>query len=432
MPNFDYVALNANGIEARGALQVADLKEACQRLKEMGLFPTKVVAHNPKPQSLRRPATTGGRMRRLAAFSQLPLPGMRARLPTKLLTTFTRQVATLLEAGMPLVRGLRLLAQQERNAAFKAVLAGVVESIEGGSSFSEALAQHPRVFNRFYVNMVRAGEVGGSLDLALKRQAAFMEKAQRIKGKVVAALYYPAAVLTVAFAITAGLLVFVVPRFRDVFADLLGNAQMPAFTRFVLGISDIVRNNFLWTAGFLVGLAVVLRILIGTRAGREVFDRLKLKLPLVGPLFTKAAIAQFTRTLGTLLSSGVPILQALTIVKETSNNRILQHTAEKIHESVKEGETLTAPLAKSDVFPAVVVGMVDVGEQTGALPDMLEKIADNYEEEVDNAVAGMTSLLEPILIVVLALLVGSIVIAMFLPIIRVITDLSNDPNGGAQ
>jgi len=325
---------------------------------------------------------------------------------------------------------LRVLEKQERNPTLKNILGELAVAIEGGSTFSEGLAQHPKVFNRLFVNMVKAGELGGVLEVVLNRLSEFMEKAQKIKGKVVAAMFYPIAVLIVATVILTILMVYVIPKFKEVFAGMLDNAQLPAFTRLVLGISDTIKDHFIYTICGLAVFVIIFLILIRTKFGRYAFDKFKLKVPIVGPVVSKVAISRFTRTLGTLVSSGVPILQALTIVKETAGNVIVGNAVGAVHESVKEGETITAPLEASGVFPPMVISMVDVGEQTGALPEMLMKIADNYDEEVDNAVAAMTSLLEPIMIVFLAVIVGSIVIAMFLPLIKMISDLSGGGSGG--
>jgi type IV pilus assembly protein PilC len=303
-------------------------------------------------------------------------------------------------------------------------------SIEGGSTFSEGLAQHPKVFNRLFVNMVKAGELGGVLEVVLNRLSEFMEKAQKIKGKVVAAMFYPAAVMFVAVAILGILMVFVVPKFKEIFADMLDGAAMPAFTDFVLAISDTIAGNALGSLGVVVLIVIIFQLLVRTKIGRRLWDKAKLNFPVIGPVVSKVAISRFTRTLGTLVSSGVPILQALTIVKETSGNVIIGQAVADVHESVKEGETITAPLEASNVFPPMVISMVDVGEQTGALPEMLMKIADNFDDEVDNAVAAMTSLLEPIMIVFLAVVVGSIVIALFLPLITLIDQLGSEGGGG--
>jgi type IV pilus assembly protein PilC len=299
-------------------------------------------------------------------------------------------------------------------------------AIEGGSTFSEALAQHPKVFKRLFVNMVKAGEIGGVLEVVLRRLSEFMEKAQKIKGKVIAAMFYPCAVIVVATTIMGILMVFVIPKFKEVFAgSLMPGHSLPGFTLFVLGVSDAIRLHIVRTLIILILLFILFQFAIHTKVGRRIFDQFKLKMPVLGPVVSKVAISRFTRTLGTLVSSGVPILQALTIVKETSGNVIIAKAVSDVHESVKEGETITAPLEASRVFPPMVISMVDVGEQTGALPEMLLKIADNYDDEVDNAVSAMTSLLEPIMIVFLALIVGSIVIAMFLPLI----DLMNNIGG---
>ncbi|MFM7102061.1 MAG: type II secretion system F family protein, partial [Verrucomicrobiota bacterium] len=285
--------------------------------------------------------------------------------------------------------------------------------------------------------------LGGVLEVVLNRLSEFMEKAEKIKGKVVAAMFYPAAVMIVAVGILALLMIVVVPKFKTIFADLLGDAGMPAFTEFVLKISDTLKNYTIvfpeWAGGFpvpgpvIIGLVVfviIFKLLVRTKKGRYLWDKAKLYIPVLGPVISKVAIARFTRTLGTLVSSGVPILQALTIVRETAGNMVVAGAVSSVYESVKEGETITAPLEKSGVFPPMVISMVDVGEQTGALPEMLLKIADNYDDEVDNAVSAMTSLLEPIMIVFLAVIVGSIVIALFLPLITLIDKLGSDGGGG--
>jgi type IV pilus assembly protein PilC len=429
------VALDARGNETKGSIEVGSQNEAIGRVKEMGLFPTKITEADKEDKaagkkSKAKPAAKpkAGGKKGGGMNINLKIPGLGGGVKPKVLTTFTRQLATLVDAGLPLLRGLRVLEKQERNANLKEILGKLAASIEGGSTFSEALAQHPKVFNRLFVNMVKAGELGGVLEVVLKRLAEFSEKAQKIKGKVKAALFYPIAVLIVAVGIMILLMTFVVPKFKDVFAGM--GFELPGFTVFVLAVSDMVRLHILPTMGGIAVLVVLFLLFIKTQFGRRIWDQVKLKMPPTGPVVTKVSISRFTRTLGTLVSSGVPILQALTIVKETAGNVIIAGAVAKVHESVKEGETITAPLEASRVFPPMVVSMVDVGEQTGALPEMLLKIADNYDEEVDNAVAAMTSLLEPIMIVFLALIVGSIVIAMFLPLIKMITLMSGEGGGG--
>ncbi len=430
MPKFDYVALDARGKETKGSIEVATQNEAIGRVKEMGLFPTKIIeaekTHDKtakKAKGKAKPAKSGKKGGGMNI--ELRIPGLGGKVKPKILTTFTRQLATLVDAGLPLLRGLRVLEKQERNVTLKRILGELALAIEGGSTFSEALAQHPKVFNRLFVNMVKAGELGGVLEVVLKRLAEFSEKAQKIKGKVKAALFYPVAVMIVAIGILILLMTFVVPRFKDVFNGM--GFKLPWFTTFVLGVSDIIRHNILAALGVIAAVVTVFVLLKNkTKTGRYVWDKVKMKMPPTGQVITKVSISRFTRTLGTLVSSGVPILQALTIVKETAGNIIISNAVMKVHESVKEGETITAPLESSGVFPPMVVSMVDVGEQTGALPEMLLKIADNYDEEVDNAVSAMTALLEPIMIVFLAVVVGSIVIAMFLPLIAMINNMSSD------
>jgi type IV pilus assembly protein PilC len=435
MPTFNYVAMDSRGKETKGTLDVANQNEAISRLKEMGYFPTKVVEADkakPKADKKGKPKTAAGRKsgaKRGFGDINIKIPGLGGRVKPKILTTFTRQLATLVDAGLPLLRGLRVLERQERNPTLRNVIGELGTAIEGGSTFSESLAQHPKIFNRLFINMVKAGELGGVLEVVLNRLAEFMEKAEKIKGKVVAAMFYPAAVIVVAVTILAILMVFVIPKFEEIFIDMLEGKPLPAFTQFILEISRTVSNHFILTLITLALVYIGFKVFIRFRFGRKLFDRFKLNFPILGPVVSKVAISRFARTLGTLVSSGVPILQALTIVRETSGNVIVSDAVASVHESVKEGETITAPLDESKVFPPMVISMVDVGEQTGALPEMLMKIADTYDDEVDNAVAAMTSLLEPIMIVVLAVIVGSIVIALFLPLITLIDQLG-DPSGG--
>jgi len=430
MPKFNYVAMDSRGKETKGTLDVGSQNEAISRLKEMGYFPTKVVeADKTKDKSDKKTKAAGAAdakgKKKGGININIKIPGLSGRVKPKVLTTFTRQLATLVDAGLPLLRGLRVLERQERNPTLKSIINDLALAIEGGSTFSEGLAQHPKVFNRLFVNMVKAGELGGVLEVVLNRLSEFMEKAQKIRGKVKAAMFYPCAVIFVAVTILTVLMVFVIPKFEAVFKDMLEGQGLPAFTQFVLSISRAIAGHFVITLISIVAFFIGLKLFTRTRFGRRLFDRFKLNFPLLGPVVSKVAISRFTRTLGTLVSSGVPILQALTIVKETSGNIVIADAVSSVHESVKEGETITAPLEASNVFPPMVISMVDVGEQTGALPEMLMKIADNYDDEVDNAVSAMTSLLEPIMIVILAVIVGSIVIALFLPLISLIDNLGN-------
>jgi type IV pilus assembly protein PilC len=326
---------------------------------------------------------------------------------------------------------LKILEEQEENGRLKAVIGAIAEAIENGSSCAEAVAMHPKIFSSLYVNMVRAGEISGALDVTLERLAEFQEKAQKIKGKIKAAMFYPSAVMTVAMGILALLMIYVVPKFKAVFDGLMNGKPLPPFSTFVFGLSESIKNHSLVALGILLFGAALVTAAVRTQFGRLAFDYFKLKMPILGKLFRKAAISRFARTLGTLIGNGVPILQALQIVRETAGNVVVGAVISRLHENVKQGDPLAPTLKTSGVFPLIVAGMVDVGEQTGALPEMLYKIADNYDNEVDNAASAMTSILEPIMILFLAIIVGSIVIAMFLPII-VLMNGGLDPNANAE
>ena len=428
MPKFQYVAMDAKGKETKGTIDVANQNEAIGRIKEMGLFPTKVVeAEKPKAgkggKEGEKAVTTkdkGGAKAKGKGLSlnlNLKIPGIGGKVKPKTLSTFTRQLATLVDAGLPLLRGLRVLQKQEKDPTLKEILGKLASSIEGGSTFSEALGTHPKTFDRLFINMVKAGELGGVLEVVLNRLAEFQEKAEKIKGKVKAALFYPMAVLVVAVVIVGVLMTFVVPKFEEIFKDMLNGEPMPGFTMLVLGISNFIKNNIFATLGIVAAFVTAIKLILKTKKGIYFRDKMLLTMPGLGPVVSKVAIARFSRTLGTLVSSGVPILQSLNIVKETAGNVIVTNAVTAIQDAVKEGEPIVSPMESSRVFPPMVISMVDVGEQTGALPEMLMKVADNYEEEVDNAVGAMTSLLEPVMIVFLAVVVGSIVIAMFLPLI---------------
>lgn len=435
MPTFSYTAMDAKGKETKGELEVSNQNEALTRLKEMGYFPTKVVetekakgdGKGKKGKKGKDKKAKGGKGKGKGGGMEIKIkiPFLSGKVNTKTLTTFTRQLATLVDAGLPLLRGLRVLGKQEKNPTLKDTIEELAVAIEGGSTFSEALAGHPKIFNKLFVNMVKAGELGGVLEVTLTRLAEFAEKAEKIKGKVKAAMFYPISVLVVAVAIVGILMTFVVPKFEAIFADMLGDEGLPAFTKLVLDISNAIKSNIMATMGICAAVVTAFKLSIKTKMGCKIKDKVLLIMPVFGPVVSKVAISRFCRTLGTLISSGVPILQSLNIVRETAGNVIIEAAVQSIHDSVKEGETIVAPMEACSVFPPIVVSMVDVGEQTGALPEMLMKVADNYEEEVDNAVSAMTSMLEPIMIVFLAVVVGSIVIAMFMPLIVLMDKLGS-------
>jgi len=434
MAKFKYFAVDSKGKEVQGEVEADGQSLAIAKIREKQLYPTKIlpVTDQPTEKAAPRSMFGGGRPAKAKAKAQaksgmmkaeIRMPAFMSRVKTKQLMVFTRQLATLIDAGLPLLRGLRLIVRQEKNPALKKATQEISETIESGSTFAEALAGHPKIFNKLYVNMVRAGEVGGVLDTVLLRLAEFMEKAQRIKSKVTGAMVYPIVVMVMALGILLFLMTFIVPKFADIFKDMLEGQSLPALTQGVMNVSKILTQQLPYVAVGIVVLVFAIRILAKTKIGRFVLDRFKLKMPLFGALISKTAISRFSRTLGTLMSSGVPVLQALSIVKETSGNEVIARAIQVVHDSVKEGESMAMPLESTKVFPPMVVGMVEVGEETGKLPDMLTKIADNYDDEVDAAVQGLTSVIEPLLIIFLAVVVGTIVIALFLPLISIIQKL---------
>ena len=423
MARFKFTALDSKGKEVHGEIEADTQSAAIARIKEKQYFPTKVEeagagGGGSAPGKKAAVAKSGLQM-------ELKLPKfLQGRVKSKQLTAFTRQMSTLVNAGLPLMRALRVLHRQEKNAALRDALTQMAESIESGSTFAEALASHPKIFDRLFVNMVKAGEIGGVLDVVLGRLSEFQEKAEKIKGKVKSAMTYPIVVLVMALSILTFLMMFIVPKFAEIFADLMGNKGMPALTQFVMNASDVMVHRFPVVLVVIVVLVVVVKLLAKTDKGRYLLDQFKLHAPVFGTLISKNSISRFTRTLGTLMSAGVPVLQALNIVKETVGNEVISKAVSTIHDAVKEGENMAPPIASSKVFPPMVVSMVEVGEETGALPDMLMKIADSYDDDVDNAVAAMTSIIEPLLIIFLAVVVGTIVIALFMPLVSIIGGLS--------
>ena len=425
MARFNYIALDTRGQEATGLVEAPSSNAAINQLRQAGYFPTSVIEEaisGADGQQTRDRAAKMARATKPRAKKGIVL-FQRKKVKSKILMIFTRQLATLIDSGLPLLRSLNVLSKQERDKVLKNTIDKIADSVQNGSTFSDALALHPRIFNELYVNMVKAGEVGGVLELVLNRLSEFQEKAAKIKNKVIAAMVYPGIVMTMAVGIMAFLLVFIVPKFEMIFHDLLGDKPLPPVTRFVIGSSDFLKNHGLIVLGVVVAAVTLYKFIGRTRGGRLIIDSFKLRMPLFGNLNRKTAISRFARTLGTLVTSGVPILQALNITRETAGNASIARAIAQVHDSVKEGESIVQPLEASRVFPPMVVSMVDVGEETGKLPEMLLKIADVYDDEVDNAVAAITSMLEPIMIVFLALIVGTIVLALFTPLISIITGL---------
>ena len=413
MAKFQYVAMDTGGKEKKGIIEAETEQDAVNALKQQQLFPTSIIA-----AKTTNPGQTAAKGGKGMGF------GM-PKIPRKDLTTMTRQLATLLEAGLPLVRAMRTLQRQARGNSpqlFK-VLGDLADQVEGGATFSEALANHPKSFNKLYVSMVRAGEASGAMEVVLVRLSEFMEKAARIEGKVKSAMVYPISVLCIAGGITAGLMIFIVPKFQKMFEEMLPGESLPMLTEFVMKTSEFMAKKAHIAAIGLVAIIICFKLALKTKIGATLFDMACLKLPPFNTLIIRNVSARFCRTLGTLMASGVAVLQALQIVKDTSGNEIVAKAIQDVHDAVKEGEGMTKPLEKSGVFPLMLCSMVEVGEETGALPDMLNRVAGVYEEEVDRAVEGLTSLIEPLMICFLAVIVGGIVIALFAPLVKMIDKL---------
>jgi len=411
MPEFSYEALDKGGRSVKGVIEAGNEEIIIEKLRNMGYYPLNV---------------TMNKSRKGGSVDISSLPGLRVifhRVKLKHVMTFTRQLATLIDAGLPILRSLAILTEQVESVIFRDIIKGIGKDIEQGGSLSEAIAKHPKVFDSLYVNMVRAGEVGGVLEAVLNKVAQFLENRAALISKVKSAMMYPIIVLLLASVIVAGILIFVLPQFQDIFSGL--GAELPLPTLILINSSHIL-INYWWAvilAIFLLGWAY--KYINSTKGGKFVFDRIKLRLPVFGILFQKLAIQRFADTLATLITSGVPILQSLDIVRETSGNEVVTRALETVYESVKEGETNYEPLGRCPVFPPLVVHMVAVGEETGAVDQMLRKVAEAYQRDVDDTVAGLTSLMEPILIVFLGALVGGIVIALYLPMFNLPKVLGN-------
>ena len=444
MATFQYIAKDSAGNEVRGQVEAGDRDSAIRAVRAQNLRPTAIgeVKSEPqagKPQRARKgagapaPAKKKSILNAEINFGTIKLPSwMRGRIKTKVLTQFTRQLATLVNAGLPLMRGIDVLKRQMKDPQMKEALDGISENISAGGTFSESLTAYPKIFDNLYINMVKAGEAGGVLEVVLARLAEFAEKSERIKNKVKGAMIYPSVVLFAAVGITGFLMVSVVPKFQQVFMDLLAGKSLPAITQMVMGVSEWVQANWIVVVGGVAAL-IAAKVAVGkTEKGAYLFDKISLSMPVTGTLVQRTAVSRVTRTLGTLLSSGVPILQSLDIVRDTSGNRVVAKALQNVHDAVKEGEGMTEPLSQCKVFPPMVTSMVEVGEETGALADMLTRIANTYDDEVDNAVAGMTAAIEPALIIILAVVVGTIVIAMFLPMISIIENVSGGANAAAN
>ncbi|MCK5114053.1 MAG: type II secretion system F family protein [Phycisphaerae bacterium] len=411
MATFQYEAMNSVGQSTKGSVEAASSEEAITKIRGMGHFPTKI-----KEKSA---AGKGGKARSGPAAARRPGARTVGKVPVKKLTQFTRQLSTLQDAGLPILRSLRILEDQQKPGMMRIAIRLLAEDVEAGLSISDAMSKHPKAFDHLFTNMVRAGELGGVLDIILQRLADFMEKSQALKRKIIGAMIYPSAVIFFAFLIVTGLLIFIVPKFKTIFSDM--GQDLPAATEMLLGMSDwIMGSGWMFMIGFPFGVFVVIKLLGMSEGGSFFLDKTKLSIPLVGSIIGKSSIARFSRTLGTLLAAGVPILDALNITAETSGNHVYRRALLKVRESIREGESIAKPLRQAKVVDAMVVNMIDVGEETGELDKMLYKVADTYDEEVDVMVASMVSLLEPIMVITLGIIVGFFVVALFMPMVGMI------------
>ena len=407
MPTFQYEAMNNVGQTVKGTVDAATSEEAVAKIRSMGNFPTKM-----KEQASKAASSRGGEK---AASTKM---GRRSagRVATKKLTQFTRQLATLQDAGLPLLRSLRILEEQQKPGSLRVAARMVADDVEAGNSLSESMGRHPKAFSRLYVNMVRAGELGGVLDIILQRLADFMERAEALKRKIIGAMIYPAVVIFFAFAIVTALLVFVVPKFKEMFEEL--DSELPPMTQLLMDVSTWMKGIGIFVIiGVIAGSIVISKVLRKSKGGAYFLDKMKLCIPIMGSILAKVIVARFTRTLGTLLSAGVPILEALSTTAETAGNEVYERALVKVRAGIREGDSITKPLRQSGVVDSMVVNMIDVGEETGELDQMLGRIADTYEDEVDTAVASLVSLLEPVMIIVLGTIVGFIVISLFMPMV---------------
>jgi len=431
MPSYAFEAANTAGKTQKGTIEADNSEDAIKKIRSQGLFPTAVREQKEakKAAAAKKKQQAGAKKKKRA----ITIGGVNQ----KQLTLFTRQMSTLQDAGLPLLRSLQILEDQQKPSKLKNVLEDVCEAVSSGSSLSEAFNQHPKVFRRLYVKMVAAGEVGGVLDVVMRRLSEFMEKAQRLKRRIIGAMIYPSVVILIAVAIVTGIMYFVIPKFQEIFADF--DIELPALTKWLISASQWVAGQqdgqkvpgVLWIIASPFLVFFFFKLVRMTKFGRAVTDVIRIKIPVIGGLIRKTAIARFTRTLGTLVAAGVPILEAITITRDTSGNYVFEKALTKVHDSIREGETFAKPLRESKVCDAIVVNMIDVGEETGDLDSMLMKVADNYDEEVDVAVASLLSLLEPFMVVILGGIVGTIVLALFLPLVSMIESVSSSAQKGS-
>jgi type IV pilus assembly protein PilC len=401
--------MDSRGQEVKAEVEAGTQEEAIAKIRSLGQFPTQVRAKGKKGPA---PAAAGPK-KKARAFAI-------GRVNNKQLTQFTRQMSTLQDAGLPILRSLRILEGQTKPGVLKNALMDIIEDVEAGSTLSEAMEKHPKAFNRLYVCTVRAGEAGGVLDQILRKLAEFMEKAEALKRRIVGAMVYPVMVIGVAVLIVSLIMIFIVPKFEEIFARFEIKAGLPAPTKLLIAISHGIFNYWYLIPLIPLGLWLIARSIKASTFGRYAIDWIKMKIPIVGSIVGRQAIAKFSRTLGTLITAGVPILEALNITRETVGNEVVSRALAQVHDSIREGESIAGPLRASGVVDPIVVNMVDVGEETGELDKMLVKVADTYDEEVDHLVGSLVNAMEPIMIIFLGGTIGFIVVSLFLPLVDLI------------
>lgn len=416
MPIFQYSAVNNKGQTVKEKIEASTPDEAVVKIRGLGLFPSSIKEVKTRQKGDKASFGATSTKKKSKGIS-INIGGVKS----KDITAFTRQLSTLQDAGLPIIRGLKILATQAKRGLQKKTLLSVIEDIEGGSTFSEALAKHPRVFDKLYVNMVKAGEVGGALDIILQRLADFREKLEKLVRKIISAMIYPSVVMLAASAILIGLMIFIIPNFAKIFAEL--ELELPLPTKMLIAFSMALKNNWVFIPTIPFGVIILYKLLGKIKKIRLIIDRMKFKIPVLGAIINKSTISRFARTLATLSSSGVPILEALNNVKDATGNAAMSKAIQNIHDSIRSGESITKPLRAAKICDGIVVHMIEVGEETGELDKMLTKVADNYDDEVDRAVDAMVSLIEPMMIVFLGGAVGFIVIAMFVPLIKLMEGL---------
>jgi type IV pilus assembly protein PilC len=416
MPTFTFEAMNSSGQEVKDVIEAGSHEEAIAKIRGKGYFPTKVREKAAKKKVGKKNAGP------VEVKKKMPLSF--GGVPRKQLVGFTRQLSTLQDAGLPILRSLQILEEQQKPGLLKSIIGGVADEVEGGGTLSDAMSKFPKAFDKLYVNMINAGELGGVLDLILNRLADFMEKAARLKKKVIGAMIYPAVVIGIAVAIVSMIMIFVIPKFEQIFLDF--KTELPGITKVLLAISRWFANDYGWAYVLFspIIISVTLKLVRMSEGGKYATDLMLTKIPILGSIVSKSSIGRFTRTLGTLISAGVPILDAINITKETAGNEVYARALAKVHDAIREGESMADPLRATKVCDAIVVNMIDVGEETGDLDKMLMKVADNYDNDVDVLVSSLISILEPVMVVVLGVLVGFIVIALFAPMISLIETVS--------